>query len=461
MDNEKRSKALFEQEAVGKAIIKLALPAVIGQIILVIYNLADTFFVGQTGNDAMIAAVTVCMPAFMILSAVANLFGVGGASAIARAAGAGKRERAQQAACFAFWGCIAVTAAYSLLCAAFADKLINLLGGAAQAVHGHAKAYLLVTVSIGGCATAFGALMAHLLRAEGRSMQASLGIALGGLANVALDPLFMFVILPRGNEPLGAAIATMLSNVISAAYFACAMAKNRRNTMIVLTPHKAAFAKDMAAEVLSVGLPACLMTLCENISFAVLDNIMAAYGTAVQAGLGVAKKANMLAHCMTRGMAQGVLPLIGYNFASGDHKRMKKAAFAAAGASAGLALLCTAACLGFAEEIIGLFIPGGQSSAAAGARFLRILCIGGPFSAFAYMVISFFQATGHGKKSLLLALMRKGIVDIPLMLLLDGIFKIYGAVWATPAADIICCTAAAIMLALFMRTLGGAKGKRI
>lgn len=401
---------MFEDEPVGRAIMKLAMPAVIGQIILVIYNMADTFFVGLTGSDAMITSVTVCMPAFMILSAIANLFGAGGASAIARAAGAGQRHRAKEAASFAFWGCMGVTAIYSLVCVFFADGVIDLLGGANAAVHAHAKAYLITTVSIGGLVTAFGALMAHLLRSEGRSMQASIGIAVGGIANVALDPLFMFVLFEKGNEPLGAAAATMLSNVITALYFIAVMLKNRHNTTLGFALDKDTFNKDIAGEVLSVGLPACLMTLCENISFAVLDNLMAAYGTAMQAGLGVAKKVNMLAHCM-------------------------------------------AVCLGFSAQLIGLFIQHGSESVSAGASFLRILCIGGPFSAFAYMVVSFFQATGHGGKSLLLALMRKGMVDIPLMFALGALFPMYGLVWATPAADIICCIAAAAMFALFLRQL--------
>lgn len=453
LDCEKRSKALFEDEPVGRAIMKLAMPAVIGQIILVIYNMADTFFVGLTGSDAMITSVTVCMPAFMILSAIANLFGAGGASAIARAAGAGQRHRAKEAASFAFWGCMGVTAIYSLVCVFFADGVVDLLGGANAAVHAHAKAYLITTVTVGGLVTAFGALMAHLLRSEGRSMQASIGIAIGGIANVALDPLFMFVLFEKGNEPLGAAAATMLSNVITALYFIAVMLKNRHNTTLGFALDKDTFNKDIAGEVLSVGLPACLMTLCENISFAVLDNLMAAYGTAMQAGLGVAKKVNMLAHCMARGMAQGVLPLIGYNFASGDHKRMKKAAFTAAMVSVALALVCMAVCLGFSAQLIGLFIQHGSESVSAGASFLRILCIGGPFSAFAYMVVSFFQATGHGGKSLLLALMRKGMVDIPLMFALGALFPMYGLVWATPAADVICCIAAAAMFALFLRQL--------
>ncbi len=156
---------------------------------------------------------------------------------------------------------------------------------------------------------------------------------------------------------------------------------------------------------------------------------------------------------MARGMAQGVLPLIGYNFASGDHKRMKKAAFTAAMVSVALALVCMAVCLGFSAQLIGLFIQHGSESVSAGASFLRILCIGGPFSAFAYMVVSFFQATGHGGKSLLLALMRKGMVDIPLMFALGALFPMYGLVWATPASDVICCIAAAAMFALFLRQL--------
>ena len=449
MDCEKRSKALFEDEPVGRAIMKLAMPAVIGQIILVIYNMADTFFVGLTGSDAMITSVTVCMPAFMILSAIANLFGAGGASAIARAAGAGQRHRAKEAASFAFWGCMGVTAIYSLVCVFFADGVVDLLGGANAAVHAHAKAYLITTVTVGGLVTAFGALMAHLLRSEGRSMQASIGIAIGGIANVALDPLFMFVLFEKGNEPLGAAAATMLSNVITALYFIAVMLKNRHNTTLGFALDKDTFNKDIAGEVLSVGLPACLMTLCENISYGVLDNLMALSGTAAQAGIGVAKKVNMLAHCMVRGMAQGVLPLIAYNYAAGDYKRMRSAVLTSTAISACLAGLCTAINLCFAHELISVFIRGGESM-AYGMKFLRILCIGAPFSACAYAFISFFQATGHGMHSLVLALLRKGILDIPLMFILKGVFPVYGIVWATPAADIICCIAATVTFAVFM-----------
>ena len=204
--NALRERELFENRKVSHAVFHLAFPTVIGQIILVIYNMADTFFVGLSGNDAMLAAVTVCMPAFLFLSAISNLFGVGGASAIARALGAREPDRARDASAFAFWGCAAVTALYAAAAYLARDLFVDLLGGTNPEVHENAVAYLLFTVVLGGGITSTGVLLSHLIRAEGRSVHASFGIALGGVLNIGLDPLFMFVLLPPGQEALGAAI---------------------------------------------------------------------------------------------------------------------------------------------------------------------------------------------------------------------------------------------------------------
>ena len=171
---------LFANCPVWKAVIKLAVPTVIGQIILVVYNMADTFFIGLTGSDAMITAVTVCMPAFMFLSAISNLFGVGGASVIARALGAGDNDRAQNTAAFAFWGCVSVTLLYSVAAYLFEDMFMNLLGGSDPEVHAAAIQYLRVTVIIGGLGTSRNALLAHLVRSVGYAAQASIGVAMGG-----------------------------------------------------------------------------------------------------------------------------------------------------------------------------------------------------------------------------------------------------------------------------------------
>ena len=194
------------------------------------------------------------------------------------------------------------------------------------------------------------------------------------------------------------------------------------------------------------------MTLCENISYAVLDNLMSFYGIAMQAGIGVAKKVNMLAHCIVRGMSQGVLPLIAYNYAAKNYKRMRASIFLSAALSVAMAALCMLASLVFSNQLVGIFIKSGSASFDASVRFLRILCLGGPFSACAYAVISFFQATGKGMKSFVLAIMRKGVLDIPLDVRAQPrLIPSDGIVWATPIVDCVCCAAAVYLFAAFMK----------
>ncbi len=451
VNDELREKTLFESMPILRAIMKLVVPTVIGQIILVVYNMADTYFIGQTNDNYKVAAVTICMPAFMFLSAISNLFGVGGSSVISRSLGRGKLHRARAASAFATWGCLCVTAVYALLAWALADPFLDLLGGRDPQVHAFAKEYLMVTVTLGGLGAAMSTLFSHLLRSEGRSLQASFGIAMGGILNMALDPMFMFHWLPAGHEVLGAALATGVSNLAALLYFALILYRNRRDTVLGFRPSREMFGYRIPQRVFSAGLPACLMTLCENISYAVLDNLMSAYGVAYTTGIGVAKKVNMLAHCMVRGMSQGVLPLIGYNYASGNHRRMRQAVLISMSISVGLAGLCMLAGLAFSEPMIRIFLPNGGDSVVLGGQFLRILCIGGPFSACAYAFISFFQAVGEGIKSLILALMRKGVLDIPMMFALNRLLPVYGIVWATPIADILCCIVSVVLFIRFLR----------
>ena len=442
---------LFESSPVLESVVKLAFPTVIGQIIMVIYNMADTFFISLTGSDAMISAVTVCMPAFMVLSAVSNLFGIGGASVISRAMGRGDPERARCTASFAFWGCLLTTVLYSALALIFMTPFVDLLGGADEAVPVGARRSLFCTVVLGGAATSMNALLSHLIRSQGYAVHASVGVAMGGLINIALDPLFMFVILRPGEEIVGAALATALSNVASLAYFLVVVYRKRRALVLSFRPTVRALDGYIPRSVFSAGLPAFLMTLCENISYAVLDNLMSIYGTAMQAGIGVAKKVNMLAHCIVRGMSQGVLPLIGYNYAAKNMKRMKASINLSMALSVGMASLCMLASLLFSRELVGVFIKHGSASFDASAKFLRILCLGGPFSACAYAIISFFQATGKGMRSFVLAILRKGVLDIPLMFALNRPFPVYGIVWATPIADLVCCATALELFITFLK----------
>lgn len=445
MTGEKKS--LFESAPVGEAILRLALPSVLTQIVLVIYNMADTFFIGMTGRDELVTAVTVSMPAFMFLSAIANLFGVGGSSTISRALGKDDRARAGSASGISLAGCVLLTLSYSLSAYIFREPFLRALGAGHVMVRGYAGQYILVTVVFGGLAASLSTLFSFLIRAEGRPVHASAGMMGGAVLNILLDPLFMFVILPPGQEVLGVALATLTSNLASLAYYLAEIRKNRREGRTALTfrVEPGAWKGGILREILETGAPACMMTLLENISYAVLDSLIAGAGLMYQSGIGVAKKVNMMAHSIVRGMTQGVLPLTAYNYANGNYARTKQILRASMMVSVGFSLAATASCLLFSHELIGIFL-GSSPSAAYGAKYLRILCLGCPFSAFAYSVISFFQAIGRGKSSFVLAVLRKGVVDIPLMYVLSAYWPVYGAAWATPAADLVCCITAGNLL---------------
>lgn len=305
--------------------------------------------------------------------------------------------------------------------------------------------------------TVMGAFFSHLLRSEGRGFEASFGVVLGGVLNIILDPIFMFRIMPKGMEVQGAAAATAISNMFSMLYFAVVILKKRRESVISISPRKAIAGICNWKDIFSSGLPAFCMTLCENVSYAVLDSLMAGFGITVQAGVGVAKKINMLAHSIVRGMSQGMLPMIAYSYASGNRERMRKASRASSMFSVLSALLCMAVSLVFAESLADIFLEAGSESAMHASRILRIFALGAPFSAFAYTSISFFQATGRGGRSLSLALLRKGILDIPLMLILVKFFGAYGAAAGTPIADAICAMAASFMMVSFMKNECGLK----
>ena len=204
------------------------------------------------------------------------------------------------------------------------------------------------------------------------------------------------------------------------------------------------------------------MTLCENISYMVLDFLIGSFAAeetirrAALAGVSAAKKVNMFAHSIARGMTQGVLPLIGYNKSSGKRQRMKKIVFTSMGITTGVAVICMLINIFLAQPLSSIFLHE-QTALEFSGLYLIIFSIGAPFSAVAYSVISFFQAVGKAWRSLILALLRKGILDIPLMFIIPLIYnngKGTGIVMATPIADIICCIVAVILFAYYLKKHG-------
>ena len=441
---------IFENMPIHKALMKLALPAVFSQIMLVIYNMADTFFISITQSNAKIAAVALCMPSLMVFNAIANLFGVGAASVISRALGKSDIRRAKDACAFSFWGCMLATISFSALSMAFANPITDFLGGINPEIHKYSLDYIKFTTIYCGWTISIPILMSHIVRSEGHSVLASIGIVSGGIINIMLDPLLMFVILDEGNEVAGAAIATSLSNVISFCYYMAVIAiMRKKKKAISMKLRKSCFERSIPRCILGAGLPAFAMTFAENLSYAVLDRLMATAGTIFQAGIAVAKKINMLSHSIIRGLTQGALPLLGYAYSTGNRMKTKRIAYLTLSTAFVISTLILAANLIFTSGLVSLFLSPENPSGGYAADFLKILALGCPTSAIAYAFISFFQAVGHGKESLVLALMRKGMLDIPLMFILQLIITTYGIVWATPITDAICCIASVIAFVRF------------
>lgn len=448
MQNSMEKELLFRSKPVGKAVITLAVPTVIAQLITVVYNMADTFFIGQLGDANQVAAATLAMPVFMLLTAIANLFGVGGSSMISRCLGAGERETAKRTAAFCIWMAIGVSLLYGLTVIGLRRRFLPLLG-VNDATFDFCSDYVFWTVGIGALPTVMNAVLAHLLRSEGYSAQASFGVAFGGILNIALDPIFIFKFKL---EIAGAAMATMLSNAIATLYFLCFVYKIRKGSVITLSPRRFTLKNGIPAEVLTVGLPSFIMTLMATFSNLALNKMISTYSNEAVAGMGVAKKIDSLAFAIAQGMTQGTLPLIGYNFSSGNRERMMKILKTLLLYCLAIALLGTALMFFGATTITRCFINN-DATVAYGRRFLRIISLACPTTALNFLAIMVFQATGKRAQPLLLSLLRKGSLDIPLMLLLNALAGISGIVWATPIADVLALMVSAALLLPYLKRL--------
>lgn len=448
--NQDRRTYLFENAPVYAAVLTLVVPTVISQILTIIYNFADTWFVGRTGDEAAVAAVSVAMPLFIVMTGLSNLFGIGGSSMISRSLGAKREDDAKSAFSFALWGGIAAAVAYSVVIFFFGKNLVNLIGGDKNSEK-YIIQYLFWTIVVGGVPTMLSSLLGHLVRSVGKSKVSGFVMSMGALLNIALDPLFMFVILPKGHEVAGAAIATMLSNAVSAIVFIIYILKSDEKVFSV-NPKNFTLKGGVAKEVLATGAPACLSTCLAMVSNIAANKLMSDYGTAAVAGLGIAKKSNTLAFNINMGLTQGVLPLIGYNYAAKNYSRMKKTVVFTFGITIAFSLLCTFVYRTFPQPIIKFFIDEPET-VAEGVKLLPTLAIAVVFCAMTYLMNTVFQATGRKFYSLLTSMMRKGIFDVPLMFLFKRYLDETGIVIATPTAEILSIFVSMFLLVRFLKSL--------
>ena len=451
MEDTSRETRIFASDPVHQAVFELALPTIITQLINIVYNLADTWYVGRTGNPAMVAALSVCMPVYIIMAAVANLFGIGGSSAISRSLGQKKPERARHVFAFCLWSGLAAGALYGILMAVFRDAIIPVIGGDVNSTP-YIRSYMFWTMMIGAIPTVGNVLCGHLVRSIGCARQAGFGMSMGGILNIVLDPLFMFVLLPEGNEVAGAAIATLISNSCALIYFLIFLSKRKNDPVLTLNIRDVSTGDGIPGDVLMIGLPAALQTTMAMVSNIFANALVKEYGSAAVAGMGVAKKINTLSFNTNMGLTQGVLPLVGYCYGAKNWKRMKQTISFTMACAVSFGVLCTILFRVFAPQLVTFFIDE-AASVAYGMQFLRIIAFACATTAFSYLSTTVFQACGRRRASFVLSILRKGIFDIPAMFVFRHFLGAQGVVWATPFAEVLALIIALIMFFRFMSHL--------
>lgn len=426
---------LFERAPVPKALAAMALPTIMSQLVTLIYNIADTWFIGRTRNPYMVAASSLVLTVFLLATVIANLFGVGGGSLTVRLLGQKRPDEAERVASYSLVMSAAAAAAYSLLSLVFMNPLLRLLGASGNTI-GYARQYLLCVSVIGGLPTVLSVTMGSMLRNVGFSREAGFGLSMGGLLNLALDPLFMFVILPDGYQVMGAGLATMLSNVATMVYFLLVYRRVSASSVLKLPRRLERIQAGSFRSLFSVGVPSALGFLLYDLTSIVINRLTSSHGDIELAAMGIVLKVERLPLNTCIGICLGMMPLVAYNYASKDYRRMK--AFFSAGRTAGLA--CSLACVVlyrvFAAGIIRAFIAD-AGTVRIGTDILRARCYAPPLMFLSFHMVHFMQAVDRGRLSLLLAAIRQLALNIPLLFLLDRLFGMNGVVWTQAVADFL------------------------
>lgn len=449
---------LFETMPIPRAVMTLSIPIVISSLVMMIYNLADTYFVGLLNDSVQTAAVTLASPVLLAFNAVNNLFGVGGSSMMSRALGSKEYKTVSKSSAMSIYCAILFGVLFSVLYTIFKNPLLTILGADFETIQATAR-YLMWTTTCGAAPAILNVVMAQIVRSEGYSMQAGIGMMSGCVLNIILDPFF---ILPFGLNmgAAGAGCATFISNCVACTYFLILIfvKKKRNKTYISMNPKLLRDSKYILTGICAVGIPAAIQNLLNVTGMTILNNFMSGFGSDAVAAIGIAQKVNMIPLYVAMGMSQGVMPLIGYNFSSKNTERMKKAIRFSMIIALTFLILIALLYHTAAESIIGIFMDS-EMVVLYGSRFLRGLCIAQPFLCIDFLAVGVFQACGMGRKSLIFAIMRKIVLEIPALIILNKLFPMYGLAYAQFCAEVVLAAAAVIVLLRIFRNLDSQKSE--
>ncbi len=413
---------------------KLCVPAILIMLVMVIYHMADVFFIGQTGDANKVAAVTLASPLFSILSGLGVLLGNGGCTAASLALGKGDYEKIRKISAFAIWGAILIGVVFGAVVLSLMAPVCRLLGTNADTMDFTAE-YLQV-IAIGAPVIMLTNVVPALIRADGSTTDSMIGNMIGTVLNIALDPL---LITTFGMGVRGAAIATVAANVFSLLYFVYFM--RTRGKIYSASPRRVSLKKEIILPVLSLGLPMSIATILGSVSSTVANNLMMGYGAIAVSGNSVASRIGQLISMTVMGICMGMQPAISYNYSAKNRMRLieilKKTTGLAVIAGTVLSLIC----LLFRDQLISIFLNDPEVLTIGRICLLASVVIG-PFYGFYQISTTYLQASGKSRPAIIVSLLEKGLIYIPVLLIMKLVFGMYGIVFAGTVTTVLSAVAA-------------------
>ena len=435
--NQNDENELMARMKVSKAVATMAIPSVISSLVTVVYNMADTFFVGQTGDPLQVAAVSLTNPIFILFMAVANMFGMGGSAVASMALGEQNQKRMKQVSAFITYASFAVGIVFAFVLLGFMQPILKIFG-ANEETYALARGYVF-HISYGAPFIIWSAAASFVVRSEGASKEAMIGSMIGTIANIVLDPV---LISGFHLGAAGAAVATTLGNILASLYYLWYFLKKSSNFSIGIRNFTCRYG--IFSGICSCGLPTAIFSTLMSVSTIVLNQILVAYGNAPVAAIGIVFKANMFITFLQMGLANGVQPLLGYNFGSGDKKRFQSIASYTKRCCVVIGILATLLFFVFRRQIIGLFIQD-EEVITYGVRMLIAYMLSGPVIGILFMNMNCMQSVGKAFWATILSVLRQGVLLIPLLFLLNALAGLTGVIYGQALTDYI-----AVILSVLM-----------
>lgn len=430
---------------VSKAVAKMAIPSVISSLVTVVYNMADTFFVGQTGDALQVAAVSLTNPIFILFMAFANMFGMGGSAAASMALGQKNEKRVRQVSAFVTYASLIVGVLFAVILLVFTGPILSLFGADAQ-TYEYARGYT-VYVAVGAPFIIWSAAASFVVRAEGASREAMIGSMIGTIANIVLDPIF---ISGFGMGAAGAAIATTIGNLMASAYYLWYFL--RRSKVMSLRPKDFTCGEGILKGVCSTGLPTAIFSALMSVSTIVLNQILVAYGNDPVAAIGIVFKANMFITFLQMGLANGIQPLLGYSYGAGSMKRFQEVERFTKKCCVIVGVAATVLFFVAREPIIRLFISD-NDVVRYGVEMLVAYMVSGPFIGILFVNMNCMQSVEHALPATILSVMRQGVLLIPLLYLLEAVAGLDGVIYGQAITDYIAVILSAVIWRKIKRKL--------